>query len=65
MDAEQGCGGSCMEGFLWVLSVFLCCITFPFSLFVIMRKVQVCKSVYLITKFSFALLCQEKFKVTI
>ena len=64
MDAEQGCGGSCMEGFLWVLSVFLCCITFPFSLFVIMRKVQVCKNVNLITKFSFVL-CLEKFKATI
>ena len=40
VDGQEGAGG-CIEGLLWVLSVILCCITFPFSLFVILKQVQV------------------------
>ena len=40
VDGQEGAGG-CIEGLLWVLSVVLCCITFPFSLFVILKQVQV------------------------
>jgi len=39
VDGQEGAGG-CIEGLLWVLSVILCCITFPFSLFVILKQVQ-------------------------
>ena len=41
VDGDGGGAGGCIEGLLWVLSVFLCCITFPFSLFVILKQVQV------------------------
>ena len=41
VDGDGGEAGGCIEGLLWALSVFLCCITFPFSLFVILKQVQV------------------------
>ena len=40
-DSGSGAAGGCFEGLLWFLSVFLCCITFPFSLFFILKQVQV------------------------
>ena len=39
-DGDDG-GDGWIGGLLWALSVFLCCITFPFSLFVILKQVQV------------------------
>ena len=39
-DGDDG-GDGCIGGLLWALSLFLCCITFPFSLFVILKQVQV------------------------
>lgn len=39
VDGQEGAGG-CIEGLLWVLSVILCCVTLPFSLFVILKQVQ-------------------------
>ena len=41
VDNDSGAAGGCIEGLLWALSIFLCCITFPFSLFVILKQVQV------------------------
>ena len=41
VEEEASLGGSCMETFLWALSLVLCCITFPFSLFVVIKQVQV------------------------
>ena len=41
VDGDSGAAGGCIEGLLWFLSVFLCCITFPFSLFFILKQVQV------------------------
>ena len=41
VEEEASLGGSCMETFLWALSLILCCITFPFSLFVVIKQVQV------------------------
>ena len=41
VEEEASLGGSCMEGFLWALSLVLCCITFPLSLFVVIKQVQV------------------------
>ena len=41
VEEEARLGGSCMETFLWALSLVLCCITFPFSLFVVIKQVQV------------------------
>jgi len=38
-DGDDG-GDGCIGGLLWALSFFLCCITFPFSLFVILKQVQ-------------------------
>jgi len=38
-DGDDG-GDGCIGGLLWALSLFLCCITFPFSLFVILKQVQ-------------------------
>jgi len=40
VDNDSGAAGGCIEGLLWALSIFLCCITFPFSLFVILKQVQ-------------------------
>ena len=34
-------GTGIIEGFLWALSVFLCCVTCPFSLFYMFRQVKV------------------------
>ena len=56
VEGEGGAGG-CIEGLLWALSVFLCCITFPFSLFVILKQVQV--RVLLISKGNKACLEQD------
>ena len=39
-DDEGGCG-KCMAGFIYFLSMFLIVITFPFSLCVIIKQVQV------------------------
>ena len=41
VEEEASLGGSCMETFLWALSLILCCITFPLSLFVVIKQVQV------------------------
>ena len=34
-------GAGIIESFLWALSVFLCCVTCPFSLFYMFRQVKV------------------------
>ena len=46
VEEEASLGGSCMETFLWALSLVLCCITFPFSLFVVIKQVQVSWSAF-------------------
>ena len=38
-DGDGGTDG-CIEGLLWTLSIFHCCITFPLSLFFTLKKVQ-------------------------
>merc|ERR1712083_1032969 len=38
-DEDEGCG-SCVGILIWILSMFLICITFPFSLFVTVKQVQ-------------------------
>ena len=40
-DDKDAGGGRVMEALLWTLSVFLCCVTLPFSLFWIFKQVQV------------------------
>ena len=40
-SGSNGGAGGIIEGFLWALSVFLCCVTFPFSLFYMFRQVTV------------------------
>jgi len=39
-EDEESCLGSCVSTFLFILSMLLVCITFPFSLFVILKQVQ-------------------------
>ena len=40
-DAGSGGAGCVMEALLWTISVFLCCVTLPFSLIFILQQVQV------------------------
>ena len=43
-DAEdEGCGG-CVGTLIWLISMLLICCTFPFSLFVTVKQVQVLKN---------------------
>ena len=39
--------GSCVGGLIWVLSMLLICCTFPFSLCVTIKQVQVCYYFYI------------------
>ena len=41
VKSSTSSAGGFIEGFLWLLSVFLCCITCPFSLFYMFRQVKV------------------------
>ena len=37
---DESCCGKCVAGFIWVLSMILICLTFPFSLFLCIKMVQ-------------------------
>merc|ERR1712211_213623 len=39
-EDDESCLGGCVSTFLFVLSMLLVCVTFPFSLFVILKQVQ-------------------------
>ena len=41
VESSSSSAGGFIEGSLWLLSVFLCCITCPFSLFYMFRQVKV------------------------
>jgi hypothetical protein len=40
-DDDESAAGSCVAGLIWVLSMLMICCTFPFSLCVCMKQIQV------------------------
>ena len=42
-DSEDGGCGGCVGTLIWLISMLLICCTFPFSLFVTVKQVQVLK----------------------